>query len=553
MVDDVKKSVDNAERIGVIGSPSSTSLLTLDVLGTAVSKRLVGNLTVFGYLQDGEEHYALGQITEITMQNPWTQDPTMRGLIRQKGRVDPITERQDTHTAKMTIGSVFAKKSSRFEQSILGTVPSTGTAIKLLNEEIMNSLLADYQEQLFFLGEAYGTKIRMPMWFKDFGLGAFGAGEAYHIGIFGKTGSGKSILAIMMMLGYARHKEMSIFVLDPQGQFSKEFGKKELSSILEGKLSRHVETIGLHNLTLSGYELFKRILITSEFLRRRCQVIAYDNQTRAADQIVNILNGRIAGQGGASRALEDIKPWNAHERESFDRVWDCLLNNEQIQRSIYSSEGPRGTMVSAIQSADADEVYEDWRKIANLFGYGGKTKPKLIKDLTKEITQSDQSVGKILIIDLSEKNIPEDIFWNEETKHVVISEFLSHLTRQAEAQFRNDKLLNTLVILDEAHRLAPAETPEDNESLRQVKAILKDAVRTTRKYGLGWMFISTTLSSIDKEIIDQIRIYAFGFGLAWGAEHSALLQIIGGQKEALALYQTFRDPQSNLGQKDTRL
>ena len=97
--------------------------------------------------------------------------------------------------------------------------------------------------------------------------------------------------------------------------------------------------------------------------------------------------------------------------------------------------------------------------------------------------------------------------------------------------------------------MAPREKPE-NEDLERVKNILIDAVRTTRKYGLGWMFISQTLSSLDREIINQIRIYVFGFGLAWGVELQALKEIIGGQKEAVTLYQMFRDPQSGLGERE---
>jgi hypothetical protein len=109
MTEDIKKTFDNTERIGVIGSPSSTGQLTIDVLGTAIGKSLVGSLSVFNFNQDGYDHYALGQIVEIIMQNVWAQDPTVRGLIRQKGRIDPITERQDTHVARMTVSSVFAK------------------------------------------------------------------------------------------------------------------------------------------------------------------------------------------------------------------------------------------------------------------------------------------------------------------------------------------------------------------------------------------------------------------------------------------------------------
>ena len=125
----IKEMFDQAENIGVIGSPSSTGELTVDVLGTAVNKGLVGKFSLFNYFQDGTDHYALGQITEITMQNIWTQDATMRGIIRQKGRVDPITEKQDIHTAKMAISSVFAKSNDIFEPSLFGTVPSTGTPI----------------------------------------------------------------------------------------------------------------------------------------------------------------------------------------------------------------------------------------------------------------------------------------------------------------------------------------------------------------------------------------------------------------------------------------
>lgn len=552
MVDEIKKSFGEAERIGVIGSPSSTGQLTLDILGTAVNKRLVGNLSIFNYTQEGQDHYALGQITEIVMKNVWTEDPTMRGLIRQKGRVDPITERQDTHTAKMMISSVFGKKGSSFEQSILGTVPSTGTSIKLLDENIMNSLLANYQQELFYLGKAYGTNIKMPMWFKHFGSGNFGAGEAYHIGVFGKTGSGKSILSVMMMLGYSQHKNISIFVLDPQGQFSKEFRKEEIKKFLSEKLSREIEIISLHNMVLSGYPLFKKILITSGFLRRRCTIIHPDNQMRAAEQIVSILEGRIRGQIRIGQTTNEIKPWDAHKRESFDKVWDTLLNDAQVQRNIYpSSQERRDITISAMQSFNVEEVSEEWKKIANLFSYEGKANAKIIKDVIKEITQNNSEARKILIIDLSEINVPEYIYWTEEMKYIAIAEFLSQLTRQAEEEYKiNERLLNTLVILDEAHRLAPREKIENNESLAQVKAILIDAIRTTRKFGLGWMFISQTLSSLDREIINQIRIYVFGFGLAWGIERQALREIIGGQKEAESLYQMFRDPQSSLGERE---
>jgi putative protein kinase ArgK-like GTPase of G3E family len=65
----------------------------------------------------------------------------------------------------------------------------------------------------------------LSMWFKHFGSsdqGLGGAGEAYHIGVFGKTGSGKSGLAKMMLCAYSRHPNLGILVIDPQGEFTLE-------------------------------------------------------------------------------------------------------------------------------------------------------------------------------------------------------------------------------------------------------------------------------------------------------------------------------------------
>lgn len=542
MTEDIKKTFDNTERIGVIGSPSSTGQLTIDVLGTAIGKSLVGSLSVFNFHQDGFDHYALGQIVEILMQNVWAQDPTVRGLIRQKGRIDPITERQDTHIAKMTVSSVFAKKNGLIDQSILGTVPSTGTPTKALSEDVLNSLLANYQNELFYLGNAYGSNVKMPMWFKHFGRGSQGAGEAYHIGIFGKTGSGKSVLAKMIMTAYSKHPEMGIFVLDPQGEFSKDFKENSpLKTTLCNKMGRQVQVYNLHNLVLTGDDLFKKIIVNSDFLNR-LGIYLEANKMQAANEIEAILKAK----GGYALLGSLIAPYQAYTREAFNRIWDGL-KTDNVLRKIYTSQDLRERVRAALEGADQEDFYKTWAGIANLFRFDGNSKAK-IKDLVAKMQGTGYTSQDIVIIDLSEKNIPQDIYWNDMMKLVVIAEFLEKITEKAQDAYKKDQLLNSLVIIDEAHRLAPKE-PSENEYLEKVKAILVDAVRTTRKYGLGWMFISQTLSSLSRDILDQIRIYVFGFGLGWGVERLALKDIIGGQFEALKLYQSFKDPQSSLNHK----
>jgi len=499
-MDELKDSLGKAERIGVIGSPSSTANLTIDILATAVDKRLVGNLSVFSYIQNGNDHYALGQIVEIEMRNVWAQDPTMRGLIRHKGRVDPITERQDTHTASMTVSSVFVKKGGNVEQSIFGTVPSTGTPIKLLSEDIMNSLLVSQQDELFYLGNAYGTNIPLPMWFKHFDKGNRGAGEAYHIGVFGKTGSGKSVLAKMILTAYCRHPELSIIIMDPQGEYSRDYRRDDKFKELIKKTGKQVEIYNVQNIALTGWPLFRKILVNSGFLNR-LGIILDTNRMQAAFQIEKILK-ESSSEKDKNKVL-----WKIHNEALFKIVWK-RLQDEDVIRHIYSGKEYQERVLTTMQYANEKEKYQEWKKIANLFSFEALPNRTTIRRLIDRLDKG----RSLMIIDLSREELIEDLFWDETIKFIVIGQFLEAIGKKAESGFKDEKVFNGLVIIDEAHRLAPRERLE-NEDLDNVRNYLVDAIRTTRKYGLGWMFISQTLSSLHRDIINQIRIYLFGFGL----------------------------------------
>ena len=538
--DKIKEIFDRSERIGVIGSPSKTTEISADILGTAVGKRLVGSLCTFNYLQDGRDHYALGQIVEVGMRNVWAEDPTMRSLIRQRGSVQPVTERQDYHYGKMSVSSVFSI-SNQTEPSMLGTVPSTGTSIRLMGEDMMLSLLSKLPDKLTFLGRAYGTDIRLPMWFKHFGNENGGTGEAYHIGVFGKTGSGKSVLSKMIVLGYAKNASMNIFILDPQGEFSKMKTDAQICSLLESNFGKEIQFTGVHNLVLSGKGLFLRILLSSPFLSK-LSIFSDENKERAIDQIDTILRGK---NRSLTAPRNEIKPWHYYLRENFEAVWQTIQQDDIISK-IYSGRDYQERLRNSMQEADFEEMYDLWAKIANLFAYGeGKIQ---ISRLVEEL--SDASRGKFIIINLSEEGIPENIFWSDEIRKLVINELLKAISSLGEEKYKADKSLNTLIVIDEAHRLAPREVDKEDEISVALKATVIDGIRTTRKYGLGWMFISQTLSGLDREIINQIRAYIFGYGLAYGIERQALREIIGGSEDSFGLYKLFKDPQSGLGKPE---
>ena len=553
---DIDRLIDEAERIGVVGSPSSTSELALDVLASAVDKKLVGEFGLFRFRQDGKNHYALGQITEVKLRNVWHEDPTMRSLIRQRGRVDAVSERQDTHQGEMAVSAVFARDGSNYRPSILGTVPATGTPICLVDDRVLDTLLAPYRDQLFYLGRVYGSTPRLPLWFKHFGHGPDGAGEAYHLGIFGKTGSGKSVLAKMILLAYARYPQMAMLVLDPQGEFAKDLRgeptgefRLPMNDVLR-RLGKPTRVLSVRDLVLDRWELFAQILYESPFFEQ-LSVPKGENRELACQTLADRLRR-------AKVRLRDL-----HTRDAFDKAWQ-LLGEEQIQKVFYRSESSRARFQSMYAEADPDQFYSAyWGPVTWLFREDRKDAQK-VDSLLYQLLVSEEGARPLMVIDLSEEQAREargdhsflplfggnadvqdqpTMLWNETIQALVVKRLLEGIRSAAEAAYKKSRSLNTLVLMDEAHRLAPREDPENQEK-KAVRELLIDAARTTRKYGVGWMFISQTLSSLHRGIVEQLRIFFFGFGLGMGQEFRALSELVGGRSKALDLYQLFRDPHS---------
>jgi len=442
----------------------------------------------------------------------------------------------------MVVSAVFRKgMQGRYEPSILGTVPPTGTPIHTVTDEVLNEVLAPYREQIFYLGHVYGSKPKLPLWFKHFDAGPDGAGEAYHLGIFGKTGSGKSVLAKMILLAYARYPGMALLVIDPQGEFAKDMRGGSTGGFalplgdVVRSLGKQTRVLTVRSLVLDRWELFKEILYESEFFQA-LTVPKGENREIACSVLAERLR-----KGGVN--LRDL-----HKRASFDKAWNILGDN-RVQVQFYRSDPSRARFNDAWSAADSSEFYESyWSPVVQLFRDDRPGAMTVERALAFLLHPGDSNEGSrnrpVLVIDLS-KEQAQDLLWNDKIQSLVIKRLLEGLMQSAEYYYREERSLNTLVVIDEAHRLAPRELPRDDEAARGVRGVLIDAARTTRKYGLGWLFISQTLSSLDMEILQQLRIFFFGFGLGLGQEFQSLRQLVGSSGRALELYQLFRDPHSS--------
>jgi hypothetical protein len=537
--------------VAVVGSPSSNTELTVDLLQEATEERLVGALTSFQAMQDGHRIVSVGQIVGIELKNRWHEDSVFRNLVKRTGDIPPITNRQDTRIADLVVGATFKETDQGYEPEVLGMVPATGTRVARVDQALLNNLLQVYQNEIFYLGQAYANEVLYPMWFKHFGSaeqGPGGAGEAYHIGVFGKTGSGKSGLAKMMLCAYARHPKLGMLVIDPQGEFSLELSGTRvgqqglaLDKVMES-VGRDIKVYRVQDIQLDDWDTFEEMLISLRFLEQLgIPSRSADNSRKAAEVIRTALEGNHNLDNlGTMQALNDAlnaasDPQNATFIYSQQRA-------RELQQRIQRLQGDP----SKIQ-----EIFNrSWKPICQLFArgdnrsklynFGSDQNPGIIDMLLG--TENSSSPRPVVVIDISRQG--NQRFWSEELQRRLLGKLLNILITKATASLGTEHSANVLVVLDEAHRHAPSGRIDDDSEASRLRSLLRRAVRETRKYGLGWFFISQTLGGIDNEILQQLRILAFGFGLAMGSEFDRLRDFVGGDKRSLELYQSFRDPQS---------
>ncbi|MBX3331048.1 MAG: ATP-binding protein [Nitrospira sp.] len=530
--------------IAVVGSPSTNTELTIDLLQEAIEERLVGALTAFTAIQNGSPITAVGQVIGIELKNRWHEDSVFRNLVKRTGEIPPITNRQDTRVASLVVGATFKRGDKGYEPDVLGMVPSTGTRIARVDQALLDQLLSVYQKEIFYLGRAYANDVLYPMWFKHFGSGPGGAGEAYHLAIFGKTGSGKSVLAKNILLAYAQHKpprQMGLLVIDPQGEFSRDFGsglgtgsyKLDYKRICT-KIDREVVVRRVPDIRLDRWNLFADLISRTQ-LFPRLTIRTSDWIRNAAD----VLSERLKE--------EKVKLTNLHKKESYETALK-LLKEDRSLKQIYSGKEGRERLKEMLDDAKVTTpLFEEaWLPVTKLFREtddSGQRRPVTEEVIDLVLRKDDRC---IVIMDLSGAglSVPDkQTFWSEEVQALLLSRITEALIRKAEELYGKESL-NALVILDEAHRLAGTEYFDDDSDRASLRKQLIDGVRTTRKYGLGWMFISQSLASIHKSIVDQCRILSFGFGLAIGDEFRRLKEFAGGDERSMELYRSFRDPAS---------
>ena len=495
--------------IGLVGSPSTTARVTVDVLEDASGEPLHGQLVSLTHSFQDKHLIALGTVTEILTRNRWHEDPNMRGVLKRHGRLPHLSEVGDVRTAEVLVQAAYAANSenpSNGDPPIesggsLTMSPTTGATVQRVTDEFLRALLRRHKDDLVFLGRVFKMEdVRLPLVLRHFGsVETGGAGEAYHSGVFGMTGSGKSVFAAYLLAAQLRHPELAVVVMDPQGQFTTEEGLPFSLQEWAESQGRNIQTYSISDdlrLPKDAY-LLTDLLGNTRFFRDLLSIGGKENRESAKAEFTRSLQQQTGWDGMDARAL-------------LNAVLSGLASDEQAIVRIYSSSTAQRRLLGRINAildepAEFDQALGLFGPLHSLFtgtNQSGGLRQSLLSILGTTL-ESGRGPRAFVILDFSTSGATA-LLESTPVKARILRIVCRTLNRRAEELYQQGKTLNTLVVFDEAQRFA-ANDPEDDES-RELAERLVDYVRTTRKYGLGWMFITQEIGSLRRGIYAQLRV-----------------------------------------------
>lgn len=544
--------------LGSTGSPSTTLEISIDIREDFSLRRVLGQMVYVVLREDGRDVLVIGQVVSVETINKWHEDPAFKGVIKRHGKLPHLSEQADNRIAKISVQASYDLSTLDPEGYILGNSPSTGLDVEVLTNEVMDDLMAPYKDSITYLGKFYNTDVHAPFWFKHFDKDDLenreaGAGDAYHIGVFGKTGSGKSNTAATMLLGYAKNSHnMNIMILDPQAQFYNDRellpGDESFADAIKKAGMTYTKLNILRDVYLPAEtgELFGEMLVGTQFIQQAFGKFYTDEKIEEArDGVISYIVNRLKS---ASFSLETVdadtllREMLAHfaqktvgEGRGGEPEWSKFVT------SVYGTRTTRDrlqTQVDAVHRglASLPNVVNSWKRALQFFQkFDGDRQKVSIDRLVAGMIEGKGNVVVLNLLDNTANDLSENIqavFVNEIEKRIV----------ESGASLYGKRRANCLIVLDEAHRFISYDNadPRIHELTREIIG----SVRTTRKYGIGYMFITQTIDSMDDEIINQMRVFAFGYGLTSGNELKKISNIINNQ-HAIRLYQSFIDPSSN--------
>jgi hypothetical protein len=195
---------------------------------------------------------------------------------------------------------------------------------------------------------------------------------------------------------------------------------------------------------------------------------------------------------------------------------DLLERAAQEAPSCWSKATGRQKAEEILRRIQEPYTAERYEKLVRQFFVGGYG--------IQEVINAVLDKGEIILLKL--------YGLSQEEQEFVMYELFSNIMWQTERVFndRKGQTVNAEIVLDEAPRWVAQSSRE------RIAGLIKDAARTTRKYGLSWTFIGQRLAGVDNEVLAQLHTSWFGRGLGTGVDAKHMEEKLG--KTGMEMYET---------------
>lgn len=515
------------KEIGIVLSgvePLTARVLIFNELDIPLWNRLVK-------IPYGKDAFLVGVITYYQGVNSLYEMPDIArrvsSVMDKSEFVKLLKQKKEYLIADVAIFSAFRRGVKGLTREEISRPVEVGTYVYKLTDEDLSFGRTDY----CYLGRFYGEEILQPLYIRDFQT----LGEAYHFVVAGQTGSGKSTLVMLLLSLYAKMSAesgnyMNFLILTPVPEFVRAFNSGRTSFGLNLKsLFEHygynIEVYSAEDLAFDRWEVLNEFLEEARLFNEVLSIRHHENRSSAIAVMKSYLRHNYS--------LKDLL-------DKVDEVIDYMRTDEFIRR-VYKDERAQQNLKERLE--DEKIVSELRQALSEIFSrFDAKNKKRIEKVLEGFVRSGRGRKGQVLVLDISSEG-------NRAIQYLVLKEVVGVIRRAGEELYKDDPNLNlnTLIVLEEAHNFVPSRVAQDEEKLRELKERIVRAYAETRKFGIGWMAITTRLSLIDRHVYEHSRVKIIGYGLATGQDRELLREDFG--KEFLDRYSSLTDPTDPLNEE----
>lgn len=545
----------DTNEVAITGSPNTVLDVHFDVRATHLRNPLLGTLlTLRVPIQDNngnEDLLVLGQVAKIETRNRWHEDESLKNYIKLHGRLPHLTEIGDNSRGVFQVFGAYRECTDAQGQHHLSKVrlsvpPGSGLSIHLVDPNTIRTIMNN-DFGYGYLGNFYGTSnVPAPVYIRHFGdFNDRGSGEAYMGGVFGPSGSGKSVLAASLIALWAHNPQMGVLILDPQSEFSEnafargtqfDFDFHDILCQASGnRFDPRRDVIRLDQIQLEGVEIFVQILVEKSFFSRLG--VGAQKVSDSSEIVKRFLEGLSeSGVWNTTMDWETINsllvPRRQQNNQNQSDPFSALFCQESANSYAASSRASYAQNFINEWNRQTTGLQQIWNETVALFSNAGELGPRYqIRNLLENTVLN----GQIKILDLN----PVAINMSSRFKLYLMDFIFKRLRQLSHIHYRQNTPGNCLIVLDEAGRYIPQDTGDD-ELLRSLCKKLTDSVKEMRKMRCGFMFITQTVAEIQKEIYRNLHFRVYGVGLGIGVDADHIRSKEG--DEAFDLYRSLPDP-----------